>query len=172
MDSKTVAAAQKSQAPPLSFEGTLALKEEPDQALPAAIKSSLSTPKIHISNITNRSEIENRLAPVGEIGSTWSIKLPDGASFGLPGQTGERLDRAAVALPEGLSTASYRPDWSGISYQPRAAQPFTHSNIQTISGRTLEQYYGIYDNPDARQVYYPQAYPWRCTGRIFTYTNW
>jgi V8-like Glu-specific endopeptidase len=157
---------------PLSFEHTLKLKNEPDKDLPEAIKRELSIPKIYLRGIADRRDLDDYLTSFEEIKATWSIKLPTGASVGLPGQTGERLDRASVALAEGSSTDPHRPAWSGISYQPRMAQPFSHGRIRRIKGRIVEQFYGIYDNPDARQVFYPQDYPWRCTGRIFTYTSW
>jgi hypothetical protein len=93
-------------------------------------------------------------------------------SIGLPGRSGERIERNSAMNSEDGSTSPYKPDWSGISYTPRPAMPFRHSRIHTIEGRTIEAYYGIYNNLDARQVFYPSDYPWRCTGRIFTYTNW
>src|SRR5438105_5472114 len=156
-----------STVPPLTFEQTLQFQNEPDKPLPEEINLELSTQKIHLSGIANRSTIENRLALIDEAESIWSIKLPDGAALGLPGRTGELLDRASVAVPEGLSTDPQKPSWSGISYQPRVAQPFHHGRMSTIGGRSIEQFYGIYNAPDARQVFYPQDYPWRCTGRIF-----
>ena len=158
---------------PLSFEHTLKLKNEADKDLPEAIKRELSRPKIYLRGIAHRRDIDDYLTALEEIEATWSIRLPGDASIGLPGRTAERLDRASVAVAEDSSTAPHKPEWSGISYQPRVAQPFNHGRIiRTIAGRSIEAFYGIYDNPDARQVFYPQDYPWRCTGRIFTYTSW
>jgi V8-like Glu-specific endopeptidase len=158
---------------PLSFEDTLRLRNEPDKDLPEAIQRELSTPRIYLRGIPHRRDVDDYLTSVEEMEATWSIRLPAGASIGLAGRTGERLDRASVVVAEGTLTAPHRPEWSGVSYQPRVAEPFGHGRkIRTIKGRTIEAFYGIYDNPDARKVYYPQDYPWRCTGRIFTYTSW
>jgi V8-like Glu-specific endopeptidase len=137
---------QSSPETPLSFEHTLKLENVPDKDLPEAVKRELSTPKIYLRGIAHRRDVDDYLTSVEDIEATWSIRLPRGASVGLPGRTGERLDRASVALAEGSSTDPHRP--------------------------SVEQFYGIYNNPDARQVFYPQDYPWRCTGRIFTYTSW
>jgi V8-like Glu-specific endopeptidase len=157
---------------PLSFEHTLRLRNEPDRELPEVIKRELSTPRIYLRGIAHRRDVDGYLTSVEEAEATWSISLPEGASVGLAGKTGHRLDRASVSVAKGISTAPHRPEWSGLSYQPRVAERFSHGRIRTIGGRAIEPFYGIYDNPDARNVYFPQDYPWRCTGRIFTYTSW
>jgi V8-like Glu-specific endopeptidase len=65
-----------------------------------------------------------------------------------------------------------RPAWAAQSFQARrASDAFERTVMQRIKGAQVEPYYGIYP-PDDRQVYYPNAYPWRCIGRIFTWTNW
>lgn len=157
--------------PPLTFEQTLALANQPDRPIPADLARALRTPKVYLNGATDRPAIVDRLTAVDDSGTGWSLQLPDGVSTGLPGRTGERLNRRAVTLPQGDSTQPHRPEWSGISYQPRTAQPHRHPRISRINGRVVEQFYGVYDADD-RQVYYPQDYPWRCTGRIFTYTSW
>ena len=158
---------------PWSFEHTLKLKNEPDGDLPEPIRRELSVPRIYLRGIPHRRDIDDCVTSREDIEAAWSIRLPSEASIGLPGRTAERLDRSSVIGGEDRSTVPHRPPWSGISYQPRVAQPFNHGRtLHTIAGRTIEAFYGVYDNPDARQVYYPQDYPWRCTGRIFTYTTW
>jgi V8-like Glu-specific endopeptidase len=157
---------------PLDFEATLKLQDEPDHALPDELAEELSNPRIYFQGIAHRGDFDDRLNAVEDTEGTWSIRLPSEASVGLAGRSGKRLDRASVIVDDGASTAPHRPEWSGLSYQPRVAQPFKHARIRTIGGRTIEPFYGIYDVPDARKVYYPRDYPWRCTGRIFTYTSW
>ena len=157
---------------PLSSEDTLKLQNEPDKDLPEAIHRELSASQIYIHGVGHRRDIDDYMNAVEGLEGTWSIRLPSGTSLGLPGRTGERLHRASVAIDKGISTTPHRPEWSGLSYQPRVAGEFRHTMIRTIRGRTIEPFYGIYDSPDARKVYYPRDYPWRCTGRIFTYTTW
>ncbi len=157
---------------PLSAEDMLGLQNEPNQALPEAVQKELATPRIYLEGVSHRSAIEDCLSAVEGTDAAWTLRLPPGASAGLSGRTGERLNRATAGMSGAVSTPPYRPDWSGISYQPRIAAPFRHERMRTIKNRTIEAYYGVYDNPDARQVYYPSDYPWRCTGRIFTYTSW
>ncbi|HEX6506759.1 MAG TPA: trypsin-like serine protease [Chloroflexota bacterium] len=159
-------------ANPLSDEDTLRLREECDSVLPEDIQRELTTPRVYLHGVAHRAQIDDHLSAVEEIEDTWSIRLPEGAGLGLPGRSAERLDRATVAIPEGHSTAPHKPEWSGIAYRPRVAQEFHHGMLRTTKGRVIEPYYGIYDNPDARKVYWPSQYPWRCTGRIFTYTTW
>jgi V8-like Glu-specific endopeptidase len=157
---------------PLSAEETLRLRESCDKDLPEEIHRELTTPRVYLHGLTHRAQIDDRLAAVEEMEATWSIRLPAGASLGLPGRSAERIDRSSVVLTDGRSTPPNKPEWSGLAYQPRVAQEFHHDMIKSSKGRIIEPYYGIYDNPDARKVYWPQQYPWRCTGRIFTYTTW
>src|SRR5690242_18051422 len=98
---------------PLSFEDTLKLRNEPDKDLPAAIQRELSTPRIYLRGIPHRRDVDDYLTAVEEMEATWSIRLPAGASIGLAGRTGERLDRASAVVSAGTSTAPHRPEWSG-----------------------------------------------------------
>lgn len=157
---------------PHLFEETLRLQDEPDKALPTRVAKALATPRLYVTGVADQSEVAQHISPVEGVDAAWSLALPHAHNFGLPGRTGERLDRASVEIPGGDSVEPQRPDWSGIAYQPRGASAFSHGRMRRIQGRTIEPYSGIYDNPDARKVYYPQAYPWRCVGRIFTWTNW
>jgi V8-like Glu-specific endopeptidase len=159
-------------ASPLTAEETLTLAEECDKRLPADTQRELETPRVYLHGVPHRMQVEDQLSAVDEVEAAWSIRLPEGAGLGLPGRSAERLDRAAVTVPEGLFTPPHKPEWSGVAYQPRVAQEFHHFMLRSAKGRIIEPYYGIYDNPDARKVYWPSQYPWRCTGRIFTYTTW
>ena len=163
---------QPSVEAPLSGEDMLMMQDQPDRAMPDALQKELATPRIYLEGISHRSMIEDCLSAVETKEGTWALKLPTGASLGLAGQTGERLNRAAAGMSGIASTPPHQPEWSGVSYQPHAAAAFHHGRMRTIKDRTIEPFYGVYNTPDARQVYYPRAYPWRCTGRIFTYTNW
>ncbi len=159
-------------ASPLTAEEMLRLPEECDKPLPGDINRELATPRIYLHGVAQRTQIDDYLSAVQGMEASWSIKLPEGAGVGLPGRSAERLDRAAVVIPEGHCTTPYKPEWSGLAYQPRIAGEFRHRMLRSAKGRIIEPYYGIYDNPDARKVYWPSQYPWRCTGRIFTYTTW
>jgi V8-like Glu-specific endopeptidase len=157
---------------PFSAETLQKMSIEPDKSMPESVKRELSTPKLYVSGPSSRSHFDECVQPVDGMKSTWSLRLPSNSNFGLAGLTGMRMDRKATLVTESQSSAPGRPEWAGISHLPRPAQAFNRGRIRTIGNRTIEPHYGIYNNPDARQVYYPQDYPWRCTGRIFTYTEW
>src|ERR1700730_9768061 len=94
---------------PLSFEDTLRLRNEPDKDLPETIQRELSISRIYLSGIPHRRDVDDYMSSVEELDATCSIRLPAGASFGLPGRTGERLDRVPVAVTAETSTAPHRP---------------------------------------------------------------
>jgi len=100
------------------------------------------------------------------------LVLPGGAFLGRPGLSAGRLKRAEQALDATTETAPERPEWAPLAFQPRDASPFgARRALRSLDGRRVEPYYGVY-GPDDRRVYNPTPYPWRCVGRIFTWTNW
>jgi V8-like Glu-specific endopeptidase len=162
---------RKVPAAPLGFEEMLRLQDEPDREQPEAIKEELLRPRIYLSGIPRRGGVADYLTSHEELKRTFSMRLPAGASIGLAGRTGVRLTRTRAKAALVTSMTPHRPNWSGLSYHPRVAEPFHQRRIRTIKGGTVEAFYGVY-SPDERRVYYPQTYPWGCTGRIFTYTSW
>jgi len=100
------------------------------------------------------------------------LELPAGAFLGRPGLTGERLASKARPGRAAVHTEPMRPAWATQAHQARvASESFRQGPMRRINGKQVEPYYGVY-GADDRRVYYPGAYPWRCIGRIFTWTNW
>ena len=97
---------------PLSSEDTLKLQNEPDKDLPEAIHGELSASRIYVHGVGHRRDIDDYMNAVEGLEGTWSMRLPSGASVGLPGRTGERLHRASVAIDKDTSTTPHRPEWS------------------------------------------------------------
>lgn len=139
--------------------------------VPQDIATRLAETRLHIAG-TSRADLDKLLRRADERENEWELALPDGAFLGRPGRSGERLDRAAHALPDQGHTDPMRPTWAPQSFQPHLASPIAaRPPLRRIQGRRVEPYYGVY-GPDDRQVFFPGAYPWRCIGRIFTWTNW
>ncbi len=136
--------------------------------MPHDIAESLATQRLHVDGLDKAPQ----LARVGERGAgTWELALPPGTQLGRPGVSGKRLPLAERVAGEG-GTQPMRPKWSEQTFQPYAASPsFRHVPMQRRDGTQVEPYYGVF-GADDRSVYYPSSYPWRCVGRIFTWTNW
>jgi V8-like Glu-specific endopeptidase len=88
------------------------------------------------------------------------------------GQLGRSLD--AVPTPKATrgtpkDSEPYLPRWSGVSFAPRAAGTTRARILRRRNGARVQPEYVF--PPDGRQVYYPNAYPWRVVGRIFVWTN-
>jgi V8-like Glu-specific endopeptidase len=108
------------------------------------------------------------LAPLHGHRGAMSVATAD-AAFG---HVGGRLE--AVALPKPLretppDSHPHLPKWSGVAYAPRAAPLPARSILRRRNGARVRPEYVF--PPDGRQVYYPNAYPWRIVGRIFVWTN-
>jgi V8-like Glu-specific endopeptidase len=138
--------------------------------IPEHVASALATPRLYIDGHSEPGTA--KALREGKSRNAWSIDLPPGTLPGRPGITGERLVRSAHKLPDANHTEAMRPAWAAQSFQARrASEGFEHTVMQRIKGEQVQPYYGVYP-PDDRQVSYPNTYPWRCIGRIFTWTNW
>jgi V8-like Glu-specific endopeptidase len=138
------------------------------EATPEEVSRALAVERLHIHGVH-----EPHVKKSGERGhETWSLDLPPGSSLGQPGRSGERLARASHKQSARKHTDVFRPNWAAQSFQARrAGEAFQHVPMRRRKGAMMDPYYGVYP-PDQRQVYFPNAYPWRCIGRIFTWTNW
>ena len=163
----------RSTAPsPLLPDELAVLAESPaTEKVPEHIVTALATSRLYI-NATDEPESAKKVREDSSRGGGWIVDLPPGALLGRPGRTGERISRAAQRLKKAIKTGGMRPEWAAQSYQPRiASDTFVRVPMQRVKGRRVEPFYGVYP-PDDRVVYYPSVYPWRCIGRIFTWTNW
>jgi V8-like Glu-specific endopeptidase len=137
--------------------------------VPAAVASGLATRRLYVAGAGKKGAEPKQSRGAGT--SVMEFELPDGAFIGQPGLTGERLTRRARRTAS-ARTEPMRPAWAAQASQPKTANAsFQHLTMQRIKGSQVEPYYGVYP-PDDRLVYYPGSYPWRCIGRIFTWTNW
>jgi V8-like Glu-specific endopeptidase len=142
--------------------GTLAATRD----VPAAVARSLATQRLHLSGV----EKAPRLARSDDADDLFELSLPATVQLGRSGRTAERLPRAQRRAT--AATEPMRPEWSEQTFQPYAASPsYQHAPMQRSNGKQIEPYYGVYGSDD-RSVYYPGSYPWRCIGRIFTWTDW
>ena len=139
---------------------------------PEEIAMRLAERRLYVAGLPGEPNAAGLLRSADDGSSSLELVLPGGAFLGRPGRTGERLERGRHELPRQSHTAPHRPPWVTQSYQARRAGEMTaRPPMRRIQGREIEPYYGVYP-PDLRQVFYPGQYPWRCVGRIFTWTNW
>lgn len=149
----------------------------PSKEMPDTVARALADERIYIDGMSSEPRATRAAGAKGRSArSGWELELPSGTRLGQAGLTGERLSRPASmkAAAKGVdrTTTPMRPAWEAQTFQPRiASESFRHTPMQRIDGRQVEPYYGVYGTDD-RVVYYPSSYPWRCIGRIFTWTNW
>ena len=136
--------------------------------VPKDVASSLAVGRVSVAGAGKRAQPSR----VDDADDVWELQLPAGAFLGRPGLTGQRLERKARASAATVQTEPVRPAWATQAHQARVASAsFRQSPMRRINGKQIEPYYGVY-GADDRRVYYPSPYPWRCIGRIFTWTNW
>jgi V8-like Glu-specific endopeptidase len=159
--------------PPLLLDEIAKLPDLPaTEEAPEEVVAQLAERRLHIAGVGDQPESYGKQLRSTSEGDSLTIELPEGAFLGQPGHTGERLERAKHDVPQQTHTEPMRPAWAAQSFQPRHADQMTSRRpMRTIDGRQVEPYYGVF-GADDRQVYYPDQYPWRCVGRIFTWTNW
>jgi V8-like Glu-specific endopeptidase len=141
------------------------------EEMPKDVANALATQRLFIHSTKEVSSVKFVKEPSSPH-KEYTLELPPGALMGRPGLSGERLERSAHKLPNATHTEGMRPAWAPLALQARnAAAGFERHPMQRIKGQRVEPFYGVYP-PDDRRVYYPNAYPWRCVGRIFTWNNW
>jgi V8-like Glu-specific endopeptidase len=140
------------------------------QDVPKEIAVALATGRLDISSPQQPSARSNRNGK--ESKGEWSIDLPPGALLGRAGLSGKRVAREASKAKAASISTPMCPAWAAQSFQPRVASDrAVRVPMQRLKGTQVEPYSGVYP-PDDRVVYFPSSYPWRCIGRIFTWTNW
>ena len=138
-------------------------------AAPSEVVSALARPRLHIAG---GPVPERARAQAADEGGGYVIELGEDAALGRPGLSGERLDPKIQAKSSAHRTDGHRPPWVAQAVQPRhAPASASRAPLRRANGKELRPYYGVYGNDD-RAVYYPSVYPWRCVGRIFSWTNW
>ena len=134
--------------------------------VPADVASALASRRLSLAGAGKQLKPSR---PAGE--DVWDLELPPGSFLGRPGLTGKRLAQRARSSAA-AATEPMRPPWVAQVHQARvASESFRQSPMRRINGKQVEPYYGVY-GADDRRVFYPGSYPWRCIGRIFTWTNW
>ena len=154
---------------PMTMDEVAAFADVPaTEKIPDHHAKALGVERVHVDGAH-----EPRAKKDDEKGAaSWSLDLPPGARLGRAGRTGERLDRARHKSSGATHTEHFLPPWATQSLQARrASETFERVQMHRRDGTQMEPFYGVYP-PDQRQVYLPQNYPWRCIGRIFTWTNW
>jgi V8-like Glu-specific endopeptidase len=141
-------------------------------ALPDDIARRFSTPNVVVSTKNKKFESGARFARLKGIEGAFELREPEGLIVGIPGRTGERLASKKVAsqVAPGNTTPAHRPPWVSQVFHPRPSILPHRPLLRTTDGRRVEPFYGVFGSED-RQVYYPSGYPWRCIGRIFTWTD-
>ena len=157
---------------PQSMDELAAMPDVPaTEKMPAKIAESLATRRLYVNSTKEIGSIKSVQEPSSSH-KEYAIELPPGALIGRPGLSAQRLVRAEHKLPDVGQTEAMRPAWAPLALQARnAAAGFERHPMQRIKGQRVEPFYGVYP-PDDRRVYYPNAYPWRCVGRIFTWNDW
>ena len=138
------------------------------EPVPKDVASALAVGRVSVAGAGKRAQPSR----VDDADDVWELQLPAGAFLGRPGLTGQRLQRKPRTSRAAVQTKPVRPSWATQAHQARVASAsFRQSPMRRINGKQIEPYYGVY-GADDRQVYFPGPYPWRCIGRIFTWTNW
>lgn len=141
------------------------------EPLPGEIARQFATPNLVISSINANLGAAAPFTKIGGIEGAWQLNDAR-AIIGIPGRTGKRLHSEEVrrGVSPGETTPAHCPAWVSQTYHARQSLPPRRPLLRTVDGRLVEPHYGVFGGDD-RRVYYPQGYPWRCIGRVFTWTD-
>lgn len=154
-------------APPMGADDLVQLDNEPGEIDPEEI-ADLREPHLYLSSGAEQQR------PTFEVSETqfddqWRVALDADLVTGQIGRERDAVETPTRDDPVEHEFDSFRPDESGVTYHPKIASDQHHRQLQRRSGQlvTPERVFGA----DDRQVFYPSGYPWRCTGKIFAWTN-
>ncbi len=153
---------------PMSADELVHLDNVPDKKMPDSVRKLVETRREYLSAEKGRAEPDLKLKK--ERGQqSWSFDIPDGFFQGRIGKSGKELPTVRPKTERIVTVKPMRPNWSGISYHPKltsAAQP-AYPRKDKRKQRVPEKVFGS----DQRQIFYPSGYPWRCTGKIYAWTD-
>jgi V8-like Glu-specific endopeptidase len=144
------------------------------ERMPADMAQRFAQQRLYLSSPNAKFDLSAHLRRHGDLADCWEIDLPANSTVGLPGRTQERMDPKSMpkALLGKTQTDGFRPPWADLVYHPKLSGVPDRSpaSLRTIKGRRLQPAYGVFGSDD-RKAYYPSGYPWRCIGRVFTWTD-
>ena len=76
-----------SAAAPFTAEQMLGLQNEADQVIPKAVQAELTTPRLYLEGVANRSAMEKSFHELEGTNQGVSLQLPPGVSLALPRTT-------------------------------------------------------------------------------------
>lgn len=116
--------------------------------------SGKATPKLELRSVITEKDL-----------SAWSVPLGANISEGLPGQTLEQTTPVDIKVKDDArSREPLRPDWATLSFHPRPSAPRPVHFLRRRNGKAVVPNFVI--GNDDRQIFYPNTWPWFCTGRI------
>lgn len=99
----------------------------------------------------------------------WRLEAPGAVVLGRVGDDLARIDPPKKGDAEVRELPPAIPKWGGIEYHPKLSVAERHIPLRRRKGQRVTPHYVF--GPDDRQVFYPGGYPWRCTGRVFVWTD-
>lgn len=140
-------------------------KEDGDQAKELSVQNDGS--KLYITSLRGQIKFKPKLLKLNN--KTWEIDIDKDVALG---QIGEKM-QAISSMPTKYNIKEIVPNipsWSGINYHPKISGPSKISTLKRTNGRRITPHY-VFHDPDQRQVFVPEGYPWRCIGKIFVWND-
>ncbi|MFQ5605010.1 MAG: trypsin-like serine peptidase [bacterium] len=154
---------------PMTNEDLVQLDNKLDQADSPELLELRRNAALYITALSDELDADDfKMTKIGKKGM-WSFQLGSNFTVGQLGDEIEELPRSDDLVFEAENLDPHIPSWSGIAYHPKISGPREVRSMRRVRGSRVTPHYIF--GPDDRQVYYPSAYPWRCVGRVFAWTD-
>ena len=160
---KSQQASRASRERPLTPDEALRTEEEPARARdrePRANEVLISGPATRAPDLD-----------ISKSGDAWSLRLPDGFSWGLTTERGTNARPGSSRRVAAAAGESSRPEGSALTRVPRILGRPQPPTIRRKNGRRVVLD-GVIFNSDDRVVFDPRDdYPWRCVGKLLIWND-
>jgi V8-like Glu-specific endopeptidase len=154
--------------PPQTANELVQLDNQPERIDPQ-ILDRLRTPKLYLSSRSRRKRPELDLEEVEE-GTAWQLDLGEELVVGRLGEETEAVGVPARDARAEVELDAYLPEGDGITYHPKIGTDRIFEPLRRRKGEVITPH-GYVFGPDDRVVFVPSGYPWRCTGKVFAWTD-
>lgn len=153
--------------PPMDADDLVRLDNEPGELDREAV-AELREHRLYLSTVEERDQPEFETRQT-DWKNQWRVDIDADTIVGQIGKSGKRAEVPGPDAEFEHEFEPHLPEQDGVTYHPKFGANQIQERLRRRSGATVQPERVF--PPDERQVFYPSGYPWRCIGKIYTWTD-
>lgn len=152
---------------PMDADDLVRLDNEPGEIDPEAL-ASLREPRMYLSSLEERDDPEFKVRQT-EWRDQWRVDLDSETVLGRLGRKHEAVEVPSLDAHVDHEIEAHLPEEDGVTYHPKLGANQIQDRLRRRNGEPVQP--EMVFPPDERQVFLPSGYPWRCTGKVYAWTD-